>query len=246
MTHLATPGRITGPLKTWYDLHEALAHEVTGLAADAAELTLDRLDAFAARFWAFDRELRAHSEVEDGIMFPVIVERGGTIDDGLGAEHRAEQLAVYAVGAALLHASAARTAAAVAELSGPTAEMRDSLIAHLEEEEAAALTQVDGLFDDDEQAGLFRTIIGALPPDPQLQPWVAAALSPEHLELRLRNIASSMPTPALTALMHQIHDGVSAHTWSVVHERTPDLADLVDPPTEGRASTELSRPRSTK
>ena len=229
MTDSTVPGRIQGPLKTWYDLHEALDHEVTGIAADAAELTLDGLDAFATRFWAFDRELKAHSEVEDGIMFPAITERGGTIEAALVEEHRAEQLAVYAVGAAVLHAKATRTSDALAALAAPTAAMRDSLKAHLEREEATALTQVDGLFSDDEQSALFRTIIGSLPPDPQLQPWVTAALSPDHLELRLRNIASSMSTPALTGLMTQIHDGVDADTWAVVVSRTPDLAALVEP-----------------
>lgn len=228
MTDTDQPRRIQGPLKTWYDLHEALDHEVTGIAADAAALTLSGLDAFATRFWAFDRELKAHSEVEDGIMFPAILERGGTIDDALLEEHRAEQLAVYAVGAALLHANATRTEEALTALVGPTADMRDSLKAHLQQEEASALTQVDGLFSDDEQSALFRTIISSLPPDPQLQPWVTSALSPDHLELRLRNIASSMSTPALTGLMTQIHDGVDDATWAVVRSRTPDLAALVE------------------
>jgi hypothetical protein len=227
MTSSTSPARITGPLKTWYDLHEALAHEVTGIAAEAETLTLDGLDAFATRFWAFDRELRAHSEVEDGIMFPAMVERGGHIEAQLGQDHRDEQLAVYAVGAALLQANATRTADALGALVKPAADMRDSLKAHLELEEATALTQVDGLFSDDEQAALFRTIIGSLPPDPGLQPWVTSALSPEHLEARLRNIASSMSTSALTALMTQIHDGVDADTWSVVESRTPELAALV-------------------
>ena len=35
MTATPTPRRITGPLKTWYDMHEALAHEVTALADQA-------------------------------------------------------------------------------------------------------------------------------------------------------------------------------------------------------------------
>jgi hypothetical protein len=228
MTDTASTRRIQGPLKTWYDLHEALDHEATGIAADAEALTLDGLDAFADRFWAFDRELRAHSEVEDGIMFPAITERGGHIEADLGQEHRDEQLAVYGLGAALLNANANRTADALAALAAPARAMRDSLKAHLELEEATALVQVDGLFSDDEQSALFRTIIGSLPADPQLQPWVTSALSPEHLELRLRNIASSMSTPALTAMMSQIHDGVSADTWSVIETRTPDLAALVD------------------
>jgi hypothetical protein len=228
MTKSTEPGRITGPLKTWYDLHEALAHEATGIAADAETLTLDRLDPFATRFWAFDRELRAHSEVEDGIMFPAISERGGHIDPDLEREHRAEQLATYALGAALLHANATRTPEALSALRGPAAEMRDSLEAHLASEEATALTQVDGLFADDEQAALFHTIITSLPPDPQLQPWVASALSPEHLEARLRNIASSTPQAMMTTLMTQIHGGVDASTWAEIETRTPELAALVD------------------
>ena len=227
----ADGGRITGPLKTWYDLHEALAHEVTGIAADATGLTLDDLESFAERFWAFDRELRAHSEVEDGIMFPAIVDRGGRVDEVLGQEHRDEQLAVYAVGAALLRAKARRSADTIAALGPLTAELRDSLIAHLELEERS-LGQVDGLFSDDEQSALFRTIITSLPPDPGLQPWVTSALSPDHLEARLRNIASSMSTPALTDLLTQIRDGVGADTWAVIEERTPELAALV-PPTAG-------------
>jgi hypothetical protein len=228
MTKSAEPGRITGPLKTWYDLHEALAHEATGIAADAETLTLDSLDAFATRFWAFDRELRAHSEVEDGIMFPAISERGGHIDPDLEREHRAEQLATYGLGSALLRAKATRTPDALAALQGPAAEMRDSLEAHLASEETTALTQVDGLFADDEQAALFHTIITSLPPDPQLQPWVASALSPEHLEIRLRNIASSTPEAMMTTLMTQVHDGVDAATWNEIATRTPELAALVN------------------
>lgn len=228
MTQPTTDRRITGPLKTWYDLHEALDHEATGIAADAAGLTLDGLDALATRFWAFDEELKHHSEVEDGIMFPAIVAAGGTIDAPLFDEHRDAHLAVYAFGTALLHANATRTTEALDALGPLAAEFRDSFKAHLAHEESTALGQVDDLFSSDEQAELFRTIIGSLPPDPQLQPWVAAALTPEHLEARLRNIASSMSTPALTALMTQIRDGVAPSTWQTVESRTPELAALVD------------------
>lgn len=231
MTQPTTNRRITGPLKTWYDLHEALDHEATGIAADASDLTLDRLDALATRFWAFDDELKHHSEVEDGIMFPAIVAAGGTIDTPLFEEHRDAHLAVYAFGTALLHAKATRTNEAIAALGPLATKFRDSFKAHLEHEESTALGQVDDLFSSDEQAGLFRTIIGSLPPDPQLQPWVAAALTPEHLEARLRNIASSMSGPALAGLMTQIRDGVDPETWAEVEARTPGLAELAEPPT---------------
>lgn len=227
MDQTADDRRITGPLRTWYDLHEALAHEAGALAADAAALDLDGLDAFAARFWAFDKELKNHSEVEDGIMFPAIVAAGGTIDADLGREHRDEHLAVYELGVAVLHAAAARTDDAVAALAAPSVALRDSLAAHLAHEETTALGQVDDLFDPDAQAALFRTIIGSLPADPDLQPWVASALSPEHLEARLRNIAGSMPAPALAALLIQIRDGATEATWAQIEARTPDLAALV-------------------
>lgn len=226
MTSSPEPARITGPLRSWYDLHEALTHEVTDIAADATTLDLDGLDAFATRFRAFDRELRAHSEVEDGIMFPAIVERGGHIDAGLGQDHRAEQLSAYALGAALLAAIATRTPRALGSLAGPAAEMRDSLTAHLAVEEASALTQVDDLFSHEEQAELLGTIIRSLPPDPGLQPWVARALSPDHLEARLRNLASSVSGPVLTTVMTQIRDGVGDDTWSLIESRTPELAAL--------------------
>jgi hypothetical protein len=227
MTTQREPGRITGPLKTWYDLHEALGHEATGIAEDADGLTLEHLDAFARRFWAFEDELRAHSEVEDGIMFPAIRDRGGNIDADLEREHRAEQLATYTLGSALLHANADRTQDALDALAAPAAQLRDSLLSHLAAEEATALTQVDGLFADDEQAALFHTIITSLPPDPRLQPWVAAALNPEHLAARLRNIASSTPEPAMASLMTQIHDGVDPSVWAGVESSTPELAALV-------------------
>lgn len=228
MNQPSTDRRITGPLKTWYDLHEALDHEATGIAADATGLTLDGLDAFAARFWAFDDELKHHSEVEDGIMFPAIAAAGGAIDAPLFEEHRDAHLAVYELGSALLHAKATRTTDALDALAPLAAEFRDSFKAHLEHEESTALGQVDGLFTPAEQAELFRTIIGSLPPDPQLQPWIAAALTPEHLEARLRNIASSMSAPALTGLMTQIHAGVDAERWSLIETTTPELAALVD------------------
>jgi hypothetical protein len=56
---------------------------------------------------------------------------------------------------------------------------------------------------------------------------VASALTPEHLEIRLRNIASSTPEAAMAALMTQIHDGVDTSTWSAIETRTPELAALV-------------------
>jgi hypothetical protein len=227
MSTTVGPRRVTGPLKTWYDMHEALGHEVRALADLAVGLASTGLDGFARRFAAFDSELRNHSEVEDGIMFPAIVAAGGTVPDHLRGEHRDEQLAVYALGAAIMGAKGRGDDASVAALAPLAATLRDGLLAHLQSEEDEVLGEVDELFDVDQQSQLLRTIIASMPPDPGMQPWVASALTPEHLEARLRNMASSLGHDALVGVLTQIHDGVDAATWNAVKSRTPDLAALV-------------------
>lgn len=221
------PGTVTGPLKTWYDMHEALGHEVRALADVAATVTSDALEGFAQRFAAFDAELRNHSEVEDAIMFPAILAAGGTVPDDLFDQHRDEQLVVYELGTAVMAARGLADDAALGALAPAASALRDSLVAHLRHEEDAVLGQVDGLFDPDRQAQLLRSIIGAMPADPGLQPWVAAALTPEHLEARLRNMANALGHDALVGVLTQIHDGVDASIWAEVQTRTPDLAALV-------------------
>lgn len=220
---------VTGPLTTWYDMHEALGHEVRALADLAVGISGEGLDGFVRRFGAFDAELRNHSEVEDAIMFPAVVEGGGTVPDDLFAQHRDEQLVVYELGTAVMAARGRPDDASLAALTPATASLRDSLLAHLRYEEDAVLGQVDALFKHDRQAQLLRTIIAAMPPDPGMQPWVAAALTPEHLEARLRNMAASLGHEALVGVLTQIHDGVDAATWAEVQVRTPDLAALVAP-----------------
>ena len=196
------------------------------LATLASELTLDGLDAFAIRFAAFDRELRNHSEVEDGIVFPAIVARCGRIDPAFGDEHGDEQRLTYRISCRLLHAKAERSAEPLARLASDGAMLRDALKHHLAAEETEVLSQVDGLFTASEQADLLGAVATSLPADPRLQPWVAAALSPDHLEARLRNMAVSLPPAALTTVLTQIHDGVDAGTWAVVRARTPELASI--------------------
>jgi hypothetical protein len=221
------PRRVTGPLKTWYDMHEALGHEVGALADLAATVERADLDAFARRFGAFDAELRNHSEVEDGIMFPAIVAAGGTVPQHLHDEHRDEQLRVYELGAGVMAAKGRGDDVAIRALATLAAALRDGLLAHLRAEEDEVLGEVDELFGVERQAELLRTIIAAMPPDPGMQPWVAAALTPEHLEARLRNMAASLGHEALVGVLTQIRDGVDPSVWAEVRSRAPDLAALV-------------------
>jgi hypothetical protein len=225
--HTPSTGRVTGPLKTWYDLHEALAHEVRGLADQATGITAEHLDAFAKRFGVFDAELRHHSEVEDGIMFPAILAARGTVPGHLSEEHRDEQVRAYELGTAIMAAKGCGDDASLAALAPLSSTLRDGLVAHLQREEAEVLGEVDALFTNDEQSQLLRTIISSMPPDPDMQPWVAAALTPDHLEARLRNMASSLSHDALVRVLTQIHDGVDAATWSALASRAPDLTALV-------------------
>ncbi len=219
--------RVIGPLKTWYDLHEALGHEVRALADLATDITGAGVDGFAKRFGAFDAELRHHSEVEDGIMFPAILAAGGTVPHHLLDEHRDEQLRVYELGSAIMAAKGRGDDESLAGLAPLASNLRDGLLAHLHAEEDEVLGEVDELFSTDQQSQLLRTIISSMPPDPGMQPWVAAALTPEHLEARLRNMATSLGHDALVGVLTQIHDGVDAATWAEVESRTPDLAALV-------------------
>jgi iron-sulfur cluster repair protein YtfE (RIC family) len=223
----ASTRRVIGPLKTWYDLHEALGHEVRALADLATGITASDVDGFAKRFGAFDAELRKHSEVEDGIMFPAIVVAGGTVPQHLVHEHRDEQLRVYELGAAIMAAKGRGDDESLAALAPLASNLRDGLLAHLHAEEDEVLGEVDELFSTDQQSLLLRTIISSMPSDPGMQPWVAAALTPEHLEARLRNMATSLGHDALVGMLTQIHDGVDAATWAEVKSRTPELAALV-------------------
>lgn len=220
--------RITGPLRTWYDLHEAIAHEAEGLAAAARSLDATSLEAFAERFAAFDSELRTHSETEDGIVFPAIVEAGGHVPSDFREDHHHEQLLAYDAGWALLDAKVRPTPERLGALAELVARLGEELVAHLEAEDRLVLPQVQDLFGDDEQGALLRTIIGVLPPDPGLQPWIASALTPEHRETRLRNMAASLPREAFVGLLGQIRDGVDTDVWDDISSRTPEIAALVD------------------
>jgi Hemerythrin HHE cation binding domain len=220
--------RITGPLKTWYDLHEAISHEVRALATAAAGLDETAIGPFGRRFSWFAGELRTHSEVEDGIMFPAISAVGGRIEPGLHDEHLGEQAVVYDASCAILDATVRPTPEAFGRVADLVARLRDRLLPHLELEEEVVLPQVPVHFDDGAQAELLRTIIGSLPPDPRLQPWIAGALTPEHREARLRNMSQSLAPDVLAAVLRQIRDGVDSAVWADIRTRTPELARLVD------------------
>jgi hemerythrin-like domain-containing protein len=220
--------RITGPLKTWYDLHEAIAHEIRALATWADSLDATTLVLFAERFSWFAGELRTHSEVEDGILFSAIQAAGGQVASAFNDDHHDEQTLVYDTGCAILDARVQPTSNKFARVADLLARLRDGLLPHLEREEQVVLPQVPAYFDDDAQAALLSAIIHDIPADPRLQPWIAAALTPEHREARLRNMAVSLPREALVKVLRQIRDGVNKNVWADVSARTPDLAALVD------------------
>jgi len=226
--HMDRSRRITGPLKTWYDLHEAIAHEVDALTGAARTLEVADIEPFADRFAWFAGELRTHSEVEDGIMFPAIAAAGGQIDPGFTDEHHGEQLLVYDTGCALLDARVRPSATRFARIADLVAQLRVRLLPHLQMEEELVLPQVPVHFDEREQGQLLGAIIGSLPPDPRLQPWVAAALTSDHRTARLRNMASTLAPDVLRSVLGQIRQGVDADVWNDVVVRTPDLAALVD------------------
>jgi hemerythrin superfamily protein len=221
--------RIRGPLRAWYDLHEALAFEIGALVGACHSLAPATADAFMDRFSIFARELRAHSEVEDGIMFAALRARGGQIGESFGAEHHHEQQLIYDARCALLEATTLHHASGFTVAADILDEVRRALLLHFEAEEDRILPQVPLLFDDQEQATLLRTIITSVPAGPDLQAWVASRLTPEHREGRLRNMAQSLPPEQLVVILHQIHQGVNSSIWADIEARVPELAALALP-----------------
>jgi hypothetical protein len=231
LTSMTTTARITGPLRTWYDIHEALAFEVTAIAAAAERLAADDLPSIDSRFRMLQRELRTHSEVEDAMLFPEIERRGGTVAASFADEHHHEQQLVYDLECAVLAARLSATPAQLQAVALSAVDLRDRLVAHLRAEEDEVLTQVSDLFDDAEQASWLQQIFALVPADPDVQPWLTAALSPEHREARLRNMQQSLPRPALVEALRQIRAGVDASVWADICDRLPEMAALAGPST---------------
>jgi hemerythrin-like domain-containing protein len=225
-----TTTRITGPLATWYDLHEAIRSEIDLLDAMAQTLDDDpSLAAFAQRFRFLADELRTHSLVEDGILFAALQDRGLTVDDGLVADHRHEQESMLRIASHILSAQTLPDRAnAVDEIRRTLAALRPHLHRHLDEEERVVLPLAQETFSTDEQATLLRAIITLLPADPHLQAWVAESLTPEHRDARLRNLAHTLSPEAAQSIMREIRDGVSASTWVDITTRTPEVAALAE------------------
>jgi hypothetical protein len=162
------------------------------------------------------------------MLFPEIERRGGKVARAFGEEHHHEQQVVYDLDCALLAARLSPEPAQLQCVAVVLSRLCDQLVAHLRAEETDVLSQVQRLFDDADQASWLRQIFALVPADPTLQPWVAAALTPEHREARLRNMEQSLPRPALIDALRQIRDGVDAPVWADISARLPQLAALAD------------------
>lgn len=219
--------RIHGPLSAWYDIHEALAHEAHELAAQARTLVPAEWASFTKRYRYFESELRLHSLVEDGVMFPALSAAGGHIDAALGTEHHRDALMLYDLQRSLMEAQAFADRPPPTQLAATMAVLDATIGSHFVDEEEHVLPQVGKLFDDAQQARLLQAILQVVPPDPHLEPWIVGAITPEHRTARLRNFARSLPREALQSLLRQIHDGVTPDVWSDITRNTPELAAML-------------------
>jgi iron-sulfur cluster repair protein YtfE (RIC family) len=216
--------RITGPLRAWYDIHEALLFEARALATQARATSPLQAEALARRYAFFEAELRLHSSVEDGLMFPAMREAGGHVDPVLSSDHQRDQLVLYDVRCALLEAEAfdrVRTLERVVETLDVLAE---HLARHFSDEEETALVMAAKVFSDAEQGRLLKSIFRLLPPDPHLEPWILSSLTPEHRVARLRNLISSLPPPRLEQVLEETRAGVSPDIWRDLEHEIPELA----------------------
>jgi len=212
---------------SWRELHEAFRHELAGLVTQADSLVVANVEAFTERFAFFAQELRVHSEVEDGILFPALADRGHRVEGGFTEDHHDEQRRIYDLGSSLYGiaslADRFEVTDAVEAVQHGVRDLGTGLERHFDWEERDVLPVVASAFDGEEQSWLLGRIIAVLPADPRVQPWVTASLSPAHRDVRLRHLHDSLPHEAFVATMRQIREGVPPEVWADIEARQPDL-----------------------
>jgi hemerythrin-like domain-containing protein len=233
----APPQRREGPLRSWYDIHDALRHEVEALVTEANALTDDAttLDAFDQRVEFLRRMLSAHSTAEDAVMFPSMARRGLAVDERFRAEHLTEVGSIYD-----LHRNAVQarfitdpveSVAALARIVAGTQRLQAGLEGHLTAEEEQLLPAVLDAFSEDEQLTLLHSILASNPGDVKLQmiPWIVGAVPIPHAAEFLDDVHVSAGDAGFAFVATLVHDDVPADRWDALVELLPALRMTTSP-----------------
>jgi hemerythrin superfamily protein len=223
-----------GPLRGWYDIHQALRVELADLREHADRSTNrdpDAVQAFDERFDFLRAVLTAHSAAEDGIIFAAMRLRGLESTDELTKDHMRELGNIYDVHRHLVEA---RFLGDLEDAAGPlgrardaTHRLEDDLLAHLAVEEESVIPEVLANFSADDQASLLGKVVAENPPDlvPKILPWMIGAISPEHRVAAVRDWQATLPPEVVTMLVGFLRAGLAPDVWSDLEARVPELAN---------------------
>jgi hypothetical protein len=223
-----------GPLRGWYDIHQALRVELADLREHAdrsADRDPEAVHAFDERFEFLRAVLTAHSAAEDGIIFAAMRLRGLDSTEELTKDHMRELGNIYDVHRHLVEA---RFLGDLEDAAGPLGRARDAthrleedLLGHLAFEEEGIIPEVLANFSAADQASLLSKVVAENPPDlvPRILPWMIGAISPEHREAAVRDWQATLPPEVVTMLVGFLRMGLAPDVWSDLQSRVPELAN---------------------
>lgn len=222
----------SGPLESWFDIHEAIKNEFPRLrkmAADARLEDADSLKTLSDEVVFFAEVLTVHSLSEDGVGFPIMRARGITVPKGLSEDHHRELTALYEIRRAclelLFHEEGQDLAEALASVRHQLAELEEDLAQHIAAEDEVIIPQAMKLFSPSEQAQLVVKMVAHTPSwlSEKVLPWMITNISSEHrvhlLEVWLENLAQQ----PLAEKIRTIKLGVSAELWGELTRQVPGL-----------------------
>jgi iron-sulfur cluster repair protein YtfE (RIC family) len=221
-----------GPLQSWYDLHEAIRHELAQIRTLAAGVRADDTDAqrmLTDRVQFFMDVLAVHSEHEDGVIFPFMRWRALEVADHYTTDHHDEAAEIYDIRVALIairfREAGQDVGAELDEVRSRLAALDSALDAHLSAEEDELIPQCAGL-PVDEQVDLVTRMVSQTPEwiAPHLTPWMVRMVSLDHQVHLLDAWSKTLASEAFAAKAKAIRADMPERDWKALRERVPALA----------------------
>ena len=145
-------------LLTYAGLHDAILRDLDRLERVAAEgaRTPSTIDGAAlTRWWErFERSIVHHHEREDDMVFPLLVQRGATIDPILTEDHHELDRLMAVAGQRVVAVRDHRDSGAAAALGDSVDALAVHMAHHLGREEAAVFPAYDALLSDQDSSEL--------------------------------------------------------------------------------------------
>ncbi|MEM1363162.1 MAG: hemerythrin domain-containing protein [Pseudomonadota bacterium] len=225
----------SGPLESWFDIHEAIKKEFPRLRKMAANACLedtDSLKTLSDEVVFFAEVLTVHSLSEDGVGFPIMRARGISVPKALGDDHHRELAALYDIRRAclelLFHEDGQDLEAALATVRGQLAALEEDLAQHIAAEDDVVIPQAMEAFSPAEQAQLVVKMVAHTPAwlSEKVLPWMITNISAEHRTHLLAVWMENLAREPLIARVRVIKAGVSAELWAELKRDVPGLVTL--------------------